>query len=111
MHRTSACLRQIALASCVAIGLVTAVGAAAGPAGAEEHVAGLETRLKDGLRAQLHRDRAFCDRVAEAVRQGRLPVKVVDATFWWAVRRGREYPFPAFEHVLRLKASRLGVTL
>jgi hypothetical protein len=45
------------------------------------------------------------------VQEGRLPAKVVDATYLWAVNRGRKYPFPAFEQALRIKAARLGAAL
>ncbi len=71
----------------------------------------LAEQLKTGLRVQAPRDVAFCDEVARLVRVGRLPEDLVDATYVWAIRRGRKYPFPAFAHALRLKADRLGVRL
>lgn len=75
------------------------------------NVADLADRLKNGLRVQTPRDLAFCDAVAARVREGEIPMAVVDATFTWAIQRGRKYPFPAFEHVMRLKAARLGASL
>ena len=51
------------------------------------------------------------ERVAEMVRAGQLPAKVVDSTFLWAIRRGRTYPFPAFQRALRIQADRLGITI
>jgi len=45
------------------------------------------------------------------VREGRLTEKLVDSTYLWAIRRGKKYPFPAFEHVIRLQADKLGVPL
>jgi hypothetical protein len=54
---------------------------------------------------------AFCEQVAERVREGRLPAQVVDATYTWAIGRGKKYPFPAFQHVIRIKAAKLGVPL
>jgi hypothetical protein len=49
--------------------------------------------------------------VARLVREGRLPGKLVDSTYLWAVQRGRKYPFPAFSYVIRAQADRLGVDL
>jgi hypothetical protein len=74
-------------------------------------VAGLADRLKTGLRVQTPRDLAFCDAVAESVRAGRIPADLVDASYTWAISRGRKYPFPAFEHVMRIKAAKLGASL
>ena len=81
--------------------------AAAADPGAET----LAEQLKTGLRVQAPGDAAFCDEVARLVRVGRLPADLVDATYTWAIRRGKKYPFPAFAHALRLKAERLGVRL
>jgi hypothetical protein len=36
---------------------------------------------------------------------------VVDSTYFWAVSRGKKYPFPAFEHSIRIQAAKLGVPL
>ena len=52
---------------------------------------------------------AFCERVARAVREGRLPQQVVDSTYTWAIARGRKYPSPAFEHVIAIQPAKLGV--
>lgn len=70
----------------------------------------LAERLKVGLRVQAPADVAFCDAVARHVIEGRLPRHLVDGTYTWALQRGKKYPFPAFEHVIRIKATRLGVT-
>jgi hypothetical protein len=74
-------------------------------------VADLAERLKVGLRVQAPDDVAFCDAVARLVAEGRLPLQVVDGTYTWSLQRGRKYPFPAFEHVIKIKAARLGVAL
>ena len=74
-------------------------------------VADLAERLTTGLRVKAPADVAFCERVAQAVREGRLPHQVVDSTYAWAIARGRRYPFPAFEHVITLQAAKLGVPL
>jgi len=83
----------------------------AGPPARQSGVIDLADRLKSGLRVQTPQDVAFCDAVAQRVREGALPERIVDATFVWAVQRGKKYPFPAFQHVIRLKAERLGVPL
>lgn len=89
----------------------TVLHAAESAAPARGAVASLEERLTAGLKVSAPADVAFCERVAELVRAGELPVQLVDSTYLWAVRRGRKYPFPAFERALRMKAEKLGVTL
>jgi hypothetical protein len=74
-------------------------------------VAGLAVRLKTGIRIKAPRDVQFVEMVAERVREGRLPEKLVDSTYLWAVRRGKKYPVPAFQHVIRLQAAKLTVPL
>ncbi len=81
------------------------------PATARDAIASLEERLTAGLKARTPAEVAFCARVAEFVRTGQLPAQVVDSTYLWAVRRGRKYPFPAFQYALRAKAEKLGVRL
>jgi hypothetical protein len=81
------------------------------PATARGAIASLEERLKAGLKVQAPADVAFCDRVTEAVRRGEIPSQVVDSTYLWAVRRGKKYPFPAFQFAIRAHAKRLGVRL
>lgn len=84
------------------------------PAAAERapgSVADLADRLATGLRVKAPADVAFCEQVADLVREGQLPEQVVDATYTWAIGRGKKYPFPAFQHVIRLKAAKLGVPL
>lgn len=76
-----------------------------------EGVGDLAERLTTGLRVKALADVAFCERVAGLVRDGRLPADVVDATYTWALARGKKHPFPAFQHVMRLKATKLGVPL
>jgi hypothetical protein len=103
-------MRSVRWLLALAITFVT-VGVAGAVDPPRTGVAGLADRLKTGLRVQTPRDQAFCDAVAERVRAGRIPADLVDATFTWAIARGRKYPFPAFEHVMRIKAAKLGVSL
>ena len=84
---------------------------AAEPATARGAIVALEDRLKAGLRVRAPQDVAFCDRVIELVREGRLPADLVDSTYLWSVRRGKKYPFPAFQYAIRAKASKLGLRL
>jgi hypothetical protein len=86
-------------------------GAAEPPPAARSSIPTLADRLKTGLRVQAPADVAFCDAVATHVRTGRLPGPLVDSTFFWATQRGKKYPFPAFAHVMRIKAAKLGVPL
>ena len=104
LHRAALFLLLLPLAP----GALPAAEPAATARGA---IAALGERLKTGLKVRAPADTAFCDRVAELVRTGALPAQLVDSTYLWAVRRGRNYPFPAFERALRLKAEKLGVRL
>jgi hypothetical protein len=83
---------------------------AAEPAGATG-VASLADRLAAGLRARLPHEKHFVTEVVALVHAGRLPQKLVDSTYLWAVQRRQAYPFPAFEHALRIQANQLGVAL
>lgn len=97
-----------------ALWLVLALVMTVQPAAAERapgSVADLADQLATGLRVKAPADVAFCERVADLVHEGKLPEQVVDATFRWAIGRGKKYPFPAFQHVIRLKAAKLGVPL
>jgi len=89
----------------------TTLWAAEPAATARNAIASLEERLKAGLKVRDPADVAFCDRVIEAVQAGEIPAQVVDATYLWAVRRGKKYPFPAFQFSIRAKAERLGIRL
>ena len=89
----------------------TVLCAAEPAATARGAIASLEERLKAGLKVQAPADVAFCDRVIESVRAGKLPAQVVDSTYLWAVRRGKKYPFPAFRVAILAKAERLGIRL
>ena len=71
----------------------------------------LEDQLKTGLKARLPEENEFLEEVARLVETGKLPRKLVDSTFMWAVRRRQTYPLPAFERALRMQAERLGVEL
>ncbi len=89
------------------------VGQAAEPMtalGNGSRVTSLENRLSKGLKARQPQEFQFLKSVVASVHGGRLPQKLVDSTFLWAVNRTQKYPFPVFERAHRLQASRLGVT-
>ncbi len=69
----------------------------------------LEDRLTTGLKVRRPEDVEFVEHVAGMVRAGRLPAKVVDSTYLWAIRRRQAHPFPAFQKALRLQADRIGI--
>lgn len=99
------------LATVLAFAGTAAPGRAELPETVPGGVASLADRLKTGLRVKAPPDVAFVELVAQRVREGRLPEKLVDSTYLWAVSRGRKYPFPAFQHVIRLQAEKLNVPL
>jgi hypothetical protein len=103
--------RVLLLSIAMSVVAPTAGVAAEPPAAARSSIPTLADRLKTGLRVQAPADVAFCDTVATHVRTGRLPGPLVDSTFLWATQRGKKYPFPAFAHVMRIKATKLGVSL
>jgi len=71
----------------------------------------LADRLKTGLRARRPEETEFVEHVARLVDTGKLPRKLVDSTYIWAIRRRSDYPLPAFQRALHLQAERLGVPL
>ena len=73
--------------------------------------ASIEDRLTIGLKARRPEDVAWLERVAGMVREGRMPAKVVDSTYLWALRRRQAYPFPSFRRALELQADRLGIEI
>jgi hypothetical protein len=107
VQRRPAVFLFVTLALC---GLPGTCGRADEPVGGTE-VISLEDQLKTGLKARRPEETEFIEEVARLVNAGRLPRKLVDSTFMWALRRRTNYPFPAFERALRLQADQLGVDL
>lgn len=102
--------RRVALA-CIVLTLALPASLPAAEPAATGTVASLEDRLQAGLRTRLPAEKKFVEKVAMLVRTGRLPAKIVDSTYLWAIERRTEHPFPAFQKALRIQASRLGVQL
>lgn len=73
-------------------------------------VAGLKDQLSAGLRARLPSEFTFIAIVVDKVEANELPLDMVMSTFQWA-RRKLPYPFPYFEHALRVRARGKGIQL
>lgn len=87
------------------------------PAGSNRPIT-LRDRLVSGLRARLKSEIAFVDGVALAVKQGQVPQRLVDETFFWSriraadPRYGRpRRPIVYFQPAMAARAKRLGVKL
>jgi hypothetical protein len=106
--------RLVALVGPLVCMLVVSAAVTA-PAGAADRTGGgnasLADQLTTGLKVKAPTEVAFCEKVAELVQRGNLPEKYVDSAYTYAINRGRKYPFPAFERIIRLQASKLGVSL
>lgn len=77
----------------------------------------LEERLLVGLRVKTDADRAFIHHVVELVEQGKLPLRLVDSTYFWArqkaerSRRLYNNPMVYFRPALVARAARLGIRI
>ena len=118
----------ISLAVAAAIAMSTAVVAAL-PSAAQQTVGNVaarnlsrtvtfEQRLLLGLRVKTASDARFIADVVEQVRLRRLPVRLVDSTFFWArnkaARRGgyvARNPMVYFRPAMTIRARALGVTI
>jgi len=78
----------------------------------------LEDQLKAGLKAFTKADKKFIDEVVLKVEEGKLPERLVNATFLWArdraarKSRARELrPMVYFRPAITIQAKRIGVLL
>lgn len=78
----------------------------------------LEERLTLGLRARRPSEKAFIEAVVDTVNRGKLPLRLVDRTFFWARGRapkqgGKYYrrPIIYFQPALRIQADRLRIKI
>jgi hypothetical protein len=75
----------------------------------------LRERLIVGLRVKLKRDIEFIDHVVELVVTGKLPIKLVDQTYFWARTKAAQHrtlqnnPMVFFRPGLRARAAKIGV--
>lgn len=78
----------------------------------------LVERLTFGLQARRPQEIAFVEAVVDTVGRGKLPLSLVDRTFFWARKRapsrGGEFlrrPIIYFQPALEIQAKRLGITI
>ena len=104
-------MRRTALLCLLLAGVVSLHAAVTPRPVVAEGLAGLADQLTNGLRVKAPGEISFCEKLADLVQRGEFPKKYVDSAFVYAINRGKEYPFPAFEYIIRLQASKLGVSL
>ena len=83
------------------------------------HEVSLRDRLIVGLEARLKSELAFVDAVVLEVREGHIPQRIVDQTFFWARQRSTEIhhgwppqrPIIYFQPAMRARAKKLHVAL
>lgn len=77
----------------------------------------LEERLLLGLRVKTEADRIFIHHVVELVEQGKLPIGLVDGTYFWAREKAENHrrlynnPMVFFRPALVARAARLGIRI
>jgi hypothetical protein len=99
-------------------GADTAVQRVAVRPGRAQQVVSLRDRLVVGLQARLKPEVQFVESVADKVRTGHLPQRLVDETFIWARQRAsdrrtgrRRRPIIFFQPAMTVRAKRLNVVL
>jgi len=73
-------------------------------------IADLEQQLKSGLKARRPVEFDFIHLVVVKVKNGNLPIDLVQSTYLWAIRH-KPYPYPYFERGLRERAAKAGYAL
>ena len=103
-----------ALAVCALLLLPAAVDAQAGAS----RTVSLKQRLTFGLQARRPSEKQFIDAVVDTVERGRLPVRLVDRTFFWARERAPKQagkfarrPIIYFQPALTIQATRLRIDI
>jgi hypothetical protein len=83
-----------------------------------QQTATLRERLIYGLLAKIPAEIEFIDRVVELVDKGKLPVRLVNETFFWARERASaprdgspQRPIIYFQPAMRARAERIGIDL
>lgn len=75
----------------------------------------LEERLMVGLRVKTDRDREFIEHVVDLVVERKLPIKLVDQTYFWARTKAAQHralrnnPMVFFRPALHERAAKIGV--
>lgn len=108
-------LLHATLTSLLAAAVVGVPGAASGQG---RRSASLEERLTFGLQARRPQEIDFVEAVVDTVERGRLPLKLVDRTFFWARERAPKQggkfvrrPIIYFQPALLAQAGQLGITI
>lgn len=70
----------------------------------------LKEQLEKGLRARRPVEFAFVAEVVQAVEDGKLPIRLVNSAYDWALKQPR-YPFQYFEFAITKLAKKQGVEL
>ena len=70
----------------------------------------LKQQLEKGLRARRPVEFAFVAEVVQAVEDGKLPIRLVNVSYDWALKQPR-YPFQYFEFAITKVAKQRGVVL
>src|SRR5690606_21550134 len=74
-------------------------------------------RLLVGLRVKSNSDKVFTVRVVQLVQQGKLPLKLVDSTYFWARKKSARNRYTAknpmiyFRPGMEARAKKLGIEL
>jgi len=91
---------------------------AGSPSGREGRQVSFFDQLRVGLKAKTKEDIAFLQLVVLRVNEGKLPRKMVDATFLWARNRHKSRPanhrlrpIVYFKAALEVQAKKIGVVL
>jgi hypothetical protein len=80
---------------------------------AQQATAGVQLdaeKIKVALRTVTPDDEAFVDRVVAMVKEGKLPVDLVNSTLQWA-RKKQAYQFQYFKRAIILRAAKQGISI
>ena len=72
-----------------------------------------EEKIQAILKTRLPEEKEFVSEVLKLVRQGKLPERVMETSYKWALNKHPDsnYPFVYFERVLRIQANKLKIEL
>jgi hypothetical protein len=72
-----------------------------------------EDKIQAILKTRLPEEKEFVTDVLQLVREGKLPERIVETSYKWALNKHPDsnYPFVYFERVLRIQANKLKIEL
>ena len=81
--------------------------------GVELRFAEYEEKIQAILKTRLPEEKEFVSKVLKLVREGKLPERVMETSYKWALNKHPDsnYPFVYFERVLRIQANKLRIEL